>query len=115
MGNIQITARFLIHEGKVEEFKSMAMQCMNIVREKEKDTTLQYDWYFNEGNDECVVRETYTDSNAMLTHIANVGEFLGKFLELSDFYPEIYGSPSEEFMNAVSGMNPKLYSFYQGI
>ncbi|WP_297693095.1 hypothetical protein [uncultured Eudoraea sp.] len=115
MGNLQLTARFLIHEGKEEEFKSMAMQCMNIVREKEKDTTLQYDRYFNEGNNECVVRETYADSNTILTHKGNIEEYLGKFLEISDFYPEIYGSPSEELMNAVGGMNPKLYSFYQGL
>ncbi len=115
MGNIQLTARFLIHEGKEEEFKSMAIQCMNIVREKEKDTTLQYDWYFNEGNNECVVRETYADSNALLTHIGNNAEYLGKFLEISDFYPEIYGSPTETLLNTVAGFNPKIYSFYQGI
>ena len=115
MGNLQLTARFLIHEGKVEEFKGIAIQCMNIVKEKEKDTTLQYDWYFNKSGNECVVRETYSDSNGLLIHIGNIGEFIGKFLEISDFYPEIYGSPSEELMNAVGGMNPKLYSFYQGI
>jgi len=115
MGNIQLTARFLIHEGKEEEFKSIAAQCMNIVKEKEKDTTLQYDWYFNDSNNECVVRETYADSDAILIHIGNLGELLGRFLEISDFYPEIYGSPSEELMNAVGGMNPKLYSFYHGL
>ncbi len=115
MGNIQLTARFLIHQGKVEEFKSLATQCMDIVREKERDTTLQYDWYFNELNNECVVRETYADSNAVLIHVGNLGELLGGFLEISDFYPEIYGSPSEDLMNVVAAMNPKLYSFYQGI
>jgi len=115
MGNLQLTARFLIHEGKEEEFKSIAVQCMNIVKEKEKDTTFQYDWYFNESGNECVVRETYADSNGLLVHIGNLGELLGGLLQISDFYPEIYGRPSEELMNAVGGMNPKLYSFYQGI
>jgi len=80
MENIQLTARFLIHEGKEEEFKSLANQCLNIVHEKEKDTTLQYDWYFNASANECVVRETYTDSNAILIHIGNLGELLGQLL-----------------------------------
>jgi hypothetical protein len=47
--------------------------------------------------------------------VDNLGALLGGFLEISDFYPEIYGSPSEDLMNAVAGMNPKIYLFYQGI
>ncbi len=94
MGNIQLTARFLIQEGKEEEFKSIATQCLNIVKEKEKDTTLKYDWFFNANGNECVVRETYIDSNAIFLHLGNLGELLGQLLQIADFYPEIYGSPS---------------------
>ncbi|MGB5661773.1 hypothetical protein [Eudoraea sp.] len=94
MGNIQLTARFLIEEGKEEEFKSIATQCLNIVKEKEKDTTLKYDWFFNANGNECVVRETYIDSNAIFLHLGNLGELLGQLLQIADFYPEIYGSPS---------------------
>jgi quinol monooxygenase YgiN len=115
MGNIQLTARFLIHEGKEEEFKSIAAQCLNIVKEKEKDTTLQYDWFFNTKGNECVVRETYLDSNAIFLHLGNLGDLLGQFLQIADFYPEIYGSPSKEILNAIKDMNPKTYSFYQGL
>jgi len=115
MGNIKLIARFLIHEGKEKEFKSIATQCLNIVSEKEKDTTLQYDWYFNSSGNECVVRETYTDSNAIFLHLGNLGDLLGQLLQIADFYPEIYGSPSEELLSAVKDMNPKIYSFYQGV
>ncbi|MGB5271939.1 MAG: hypothetical protein WBM42_16950 [Eudoraea sp.] len=94
MGNIQLTTRFLIEEGKEEEFKSIATQCLNIVKEKEKDTTLKYDWFFNANGNECVVRETYIDSNAIFLHLGNLGELLGQLLQIADFYPEIYGSPS---------------------
>ncbi|MGB5203394.1 MAG: hypothetical protein WBN63_04320 [Eudoraea sp.] len=94
MGNIQLTARLLIEEGKEEEFKSIATQCLNIVKEKEKDTTLKYDWFFNANGNECVVRETYIDSNAIFLHLGNLGELLGQLLQIADFYPEIYGSPS---------------------
>jgi len=115
MGNIQLIARFLIHKGKEEEFKRIADQCMKIVNDKEKDTTLQYDWYFNANGSECVVRETYTDSNAIFLHLGNLGELLGQLLQIADFFPEIYGSPSEELLSAVKDMNPKIYSFYQGL
>jgi hypothetical protein len=91
------------------------VQCLKIVNEKEKDTTLQYDWYFNAAGNECVVRETYTDSNALMIHLGNLGELIGQFLQIADFYPEIYGNPSEEFLSAVKDMNPKIYSFYQGL
>lgn len=115
MKNIKLTARFLIHEGKEDEFKNIANQCLKIVNEKEKDTTLQYDWYFNEEGNECVIRETYADSKAIMLHLGNLGELIGQFLQIADFYPEIYGNPSREFLQAVEGMNPKIYSFYQGL
>jgi len=113
--NIQLTARFLIHKGKEDEFKNIANQCLKIVNEKEKNTTLQYDWYFDAEGNECVIRETYADSNAIMLHLENLGELIGQFLQIADFYPEIYGNPSEEFLKAVEGMNPKIYSFYQGL
>ncbi len=95
MGNIKLIARFLIHEGKEKEFKSIATQCLNIVSEKEKDTTLQYDWYFNSSGNECVVRETYTDSNAIFLHLGNLGDLLGQLLQIADFYPRFTGAPQK--------------------
>ncbi len=38
---------------------------MKSVRE-EDNGTLQYDWFFNEDHTECVVRERYRDSEAIL-------------------------------------------------
>ena len=61
MSAIQLTARAAIHEGKLEEFKLLAAQCMRTVREQDSGT-LQYDWFLNKAQTECVVRETYRDS-----------------------------------------------------
>lgn len=116
MEKIQLSARFKIHDGKLEEAKKIAAECMAIVKEKEEGKgTLQYDWFFSPDKTECVVLETYTDSNAVLTHMANLGEPLGQFLEISDFELELYGNMSEELQNAAAGLNPKVYSFYQGL
>jgi len=61
MDAIQVTARLTIHEGKLEQFKELAAQCMRSARERDSGT-LQYDWFFNDSYTECVVRETYKDS-----------------------------------------------------
>ena len=116
MKKIQITAKFKIHKGKVEEFKKIASACVIAVEKNEKGKgALQYDWFFSPDNSECVVRETYADSNAVLAHMGNVGEMLGQLLTMSDFELEIYGNPSEELQKAAAALNPKVYPFYQGL
>lgn len=116
MKKIQITAKFKIHKGKVEEFKKIASACVVAVEKNEKGKgALQYDWFFSPDNTECIVRETYVDSDAVLAHMGNVGEMLGQLLGMSDFELEIYGNPSEELQKAGAAMKPKVYSFYQGL
>jgi quinol monooxygenase YgiN len=112
MKAIQLTARAAIHEGKLEEFKVLAAQCMRTVREKES-STLQYDWFLNEAQTECVVRETYRDSEAVLEHIANLGPTLGAILQVGDWTFEVFGSPSPELVQAAAGLSPKIYSPFQ--
>jgi len=116
MKEIQITAKFKIQKGKVDEFKKIASACVLAVAKNEKGKgALQYDWFFSPDNSVCIVRETYTDSNAVLAHMGNVGELLGQLLGMSDFELEIYGNPSEELQKAGAPLNPKVYSFYQGL
>ena len=58
-------ARFKFHEGKLEEYKRLSAQAMEIVRTKDTGT-LQYDTYFNDDQSECVVIERYRDSEAAM-------------------------------------------------
>ena len=69
-------ARFKFHEGKVEEFKRLSAQAMEIVRTKDTGT-LQYDIYFNDDQSECIVLERYRDSEAAIEHAANLGDLFG--------------------------------------
>jgi quinol monooxygenase YgiN len=114
MKKIQITAKFKIHTDKVGVCKKIAAECVATVKQNEKDA-LQYDWFINPEQTEIVVRETYTDSNAVLAHLVNVSELLGQLLTMSDFEGEIYGNMSEELKHALAGLNIKVYSFYQGL
>ena len=114
MDLIQVTARLTVHEGKLEQFKELAAQCMRLVRERDSGT-VQYDWFFNDTHTECVVRETYKDSKAVLEHVANLGATLGAILEVSDMALEVYGSPSAELVEATTALAPKIYSPFQSI
>ena len=71
MSELQGIARFTFHEGKVEEFKRLSAQCMEIVPAKDTGT-LQYEIYFNDDESECIVLERYRDSEALIEHTANI-------------------------------------------
>ena len=114
MSNIQVRASFKIYDGKYEEFIKLAALCLASVKEKDSDT-LQYDWFFSENQKECVIREKYTDSTAVLTHVGNLGGLLGELLEVSDMQLEVFGNASKELVTATAGLKPKFYSFFQGI
>lgn len=48
MKKIQLTARFKLHAGKLEEEKKNAAECIALVKEKEEGRgALQYDWSIN--------------------------------------------------------------------
>jgi quinol monooxygenase YgiN len=109
MNTIHLTARAAIHEGKLEEFKALAAECIRKVREKEPGT-LQYEWFLNEAQTECVVLESYRNSAAVLEHIANLGPTLQAILSLGDWAFELFGSPSPELVNASAGLTLKVYA-----
>ena len=87
---------------------------MNTVREKDSGT-LQYDWFFNEDQSECVLLECYRDSEVFLEHMANLGETLHALFSISDVSAEVFGNPSEALLNAAAGIDIKLYSHFQGL
>ena len=114
MSELQATARLTIHEGQLEQFKELAAACMQSVREKDSGT-LQYDWFFNADQTECVVREKYRDSQAVLEHIENLGELLGAFLATCELDLEVYGSPTTELVEATAELAPRIYSAFLSI
>jgi quinol monooxygenase YgiN len=73
VSELQGIARFKFHEGKLEEFKHLSAQAMEIVRTKDTGT-LQYDIYFNDDQSECIVLERYRDSEALIEHTAHLGD-----------------------------------------
>ena len=114
MSELQVTARCKIHDGKLEEFQSAAQACLKSVRERDSGT-LQYDWFFNDSRTECVVRERYRDSEAVLQHIANLGDTMGELLQACDLSVEVFGEPSQKLLEATTAIPTRVYSYFQGI
>lgn len=116
MEQIQLTATLpSIPPGNLAEFKELAARALEIT--KDEGTTLQYDWFFSDDETKCVVRERYANSDAVLSHMANVGELIGKFAELGGGLEiEAFGDPSPELLKAAAaaGLQPTVYRFFQG-
>lgn len=114
MNELQITTRFAIHDGKLGEFKSLASRCLEVVREKDSGT-LQYDWFLNADGTECVLRERYRDSDAVLEHAFNLGELMGRFMSISDPDVEICGAPTDALLDTIAALQPRVYAAYPSI
>jgi quinol monooxygenase YgiN len=107
-------ARFKFHEGKLEEFKRLAAQCMEIVRTKDTGT-LQYDTYFNEDQSECIVHERYRDSEALIEHAEHIGDLMEAIVATGSVSGELLGEPSAELRARMAGSKVRLFTPYQSM
>jgi quinol monooxygenase YgiN len=109
-------ARFKFHEGKLEEFKRLSAQAMEIVRTKDSGT-LQYDTYFNDDQSECIVIERYRDSEAAMEHAANLADVSAAVLAtVSVVHGELLGEPTEELRAKLADMDvPELFTPYESM
>ena len=114
MDKLQISATFPnIAAGKLAEFKKLAAEALEITRGE--PGCLQYDWFLNADETVCEVREVYADSDAVLAHMAGMGERLGRLMELGGgIRIECFGSPSPTLLAAAAGLEPVVYSYLQG-
>ncbi len=116
MSELQGIARFKFHEGKVEEFKRLSAQAMEIVRTKDTGT-LQYDIYFNDDHSECIVLERFRDSEALIEHAAHLADLSEAILAtVSVVHGELLGEPSAELRAKLAGSEvPVLFTPYQSM
>ena len=110
MGELVGIARFRFHPGKVEEYKRLSAQAMDIVRAKERGT-LEYSIYLNEDESEAVVIERFEGSEALLEHGANMSEISAAVLKTGTVEGELLGDPAELRAN-LTGPEPELFTPY---
>jgi quinol monooxygenase YgiN len=104
-------ARVKFHEGKVEEFKRLSAQAMEVARTKDTGT-LQYDIYFNDDQSEGIVFESYRDSEALIEHGANLGDLFAAILATGSFSGEVLGEPSAELRASLADSPVRVFKPY---
>jgi quinol monooxygenase YgiN len=114
MGELLGIARFRFHPGKVDEYKRLSAEAMDIVRAKERDT-LEYAIYFNEDETEAVVIELFASSEALLEHGANMSELSPAVLATATVEGELLGEPSAELRAKLTGPEPELFTPYMSL
>lgn len=119
MSKLEVSARMTIRNGKLEEFKRQAAECIKQTREKDTKT-LRYDWFLSSDQTECEIREIYESAEGLVEHRIHLGEALDKlFTEFADDHAvSVYGQPSPQLVELAKRMpkgSVKWYSFLQGL
>jgi quinol monooxygenase YgiN len=114
VSELQGIARFKFDEGKLEEFKRLAAQCMEIVRTQDTGT-LQYDIYFNDDQSECIVHERYRNSEALIEHAAHLGDLSEAVVATGFVFGVLLGEPSAELRAMMADSGVRLFTPYQSM
>ncbi len=110
MKEIKGIARVRFHPGRLEDWKRLTEQAMEIVRTQDPGT-LQYEVFFNGDETEAIVFERYRDAEAALAHFANIGHLMEPLMATATVTGELLGIPNDTMRaNLGDGDQPKLYT-----
>lgn len=109
MDEIKGIARVKIHPGRVEEWKRLSEEAMEIVRTKDSGT-LQYEIFFNADESEAVVFERYRDADAAIEHFSNIGHLMAPIMAIASVTGEVLGTPNAKMKAQLGEGEPKLFT-----
>jgi quinol monooxygenase YgiN len=114
VSELQGIARIKFHDGKLEEFKRLCTQCMEIARTQDTGT-LQYEVYFNDDESECIVLERYRDSQALIEHAEHIGDLNEAIGATGDVSGALLGEPSAELKANLAHGPVRLFTPYESL
>ena len=109
MDEIKGIARVKFHPGKVEEWKRLTKQAMEVVRTKDRGT-LQYEIFFNEDESEAVVYERYRNADAAIEHFSNITHLMEPIMATASVTGEVLGTPNAKMKEMLGKGEPKLFT-----
>lgn len=109
MEEIKGIARVKLHPGKLDEWKRLTEQAMEIVRTRDPGT-LQYEVFFNHDESEAIVFERYRDADSALEHFANISHLMEPLLATATVTGEVLGTPNETMRAQLGDGGPKLFT-----
>ena len=104
--------RLTIRAGKLDAFKRVAGDLVELARTKDTGT-LQYELYFDADQTECVVLERYRDVEALLEHQKNVGGLMAALVETCTVSSVALGAATPALIEVLDGSPVRLFSPYQ--
>jgi len=99
MSNLEVTAHMTIRKGQVDGFRRKAAEIIEQARQLDTKT-LRYDWYINDDQTACEVRELYTSPMGLVEHRMHVGKAIDElFADFADDHAiTVYGEPTPELL-----------------
>ncbi|MGA7369669.1 MAG: hypothetical protein WBX01_11115 [Nitrososphaeraceae archaeon] len=113
---IQFRVEFIIKEGKIEDYKKLVQEMSRVVKANELDT-IGYQFYLDSTETKCVVCETYSNSEAALTHNISIESktMLSKIFSVARIHKfEVYGNPSKKLQKVLANFNAQTYNLIAG-
>ena len=109
---ILVHAEFVIHEGKIAEFRNSANEVIKKVEANEPDNLL-YEWFISDDKRKCYVVEMFKNSEALIHHLGVSPEWLSSEVgSLTEGM--IYGNSSDELKQAMKSMPVKFVEHWNG-
>jgi quinol monooxygenase YgiN len=109
LNEIKGIARVKFHPGKVDEWKRLTEQAMEVVRTKDSGT-LQYEIFFNEDESEAIVFERYRDADAAIEHFSNISYLMAPIMATASVTGEVLGTPNSKMKEQLGKGEPKLFT-----
>ncbi|MFT5143117.1 MAG: quinol monooxygenase YgiN [Rhodothermales bacterium] len=114
MSKVFYLVEFTIESGKVNEFRELAKGFIGEVQASEAGT-LGYQWYLAEDDSRCLIQETFESSEALLTHLGNVGPKLPALLAIAPLSRlEVFGPVSDDARGALATLGAIHFSHVAG-
>jgi quinol monooxygenase YgiN len=114
MDEIKGIARVTFHPGKVDEWKRLTREALEIVRTKDTGT-LQYEIFFNADETEAIVFERYRDADAAIEHFSNIGHLMEPLMATASVTGEVLGTPNAKMKELLAQGGPKLFTPWMGV
>jgi len=109
MDEIKGIARVRFFPGKLDEWKRLTEEAMEIVRTRDSGT-LQYEIFFNEDESEAVVFERYRDADAAIEHFSNISHLMEALMATASVTGEVLGTPNAKMREQLAKGGPVLFT-----
>ncbi len=109
LDEIQGVAWIRLDDAKLEEFKRLSAQCVEIARTQDTGT-LQYEIYISADQSEAIVLERYRDSESLIEHAVNLGELGPAVLATGSATSALIGEPSTTLREMLAGGRVRLFT-----